>query len=182
MIIRSIFRRYERWNPVHPTTGAFWGVGVGIGCGIGWGPGFGHEVVGYVGAGCGAGFSVGITFLGFGIGLPANYILQLPSSAVKVTTRGAWDVARALGKRGLETDGWAGISSNISEVLQNPYQYAPFSSFKAVNWKENIVDFDCIKSSVASNAKQIADCFQRVGGRFGWSWMDVEFLPGSKNL
>ncbi|XP_042022280.1 uncharacterized protein LOC121769516 isoform X2 [Salvia splendens] len=104
------------------------------------------------------------------------------SSLLVVTTRGAWDVARALGKRGLETDGWAGISSNISEVLQNPYQYAPFSSFKAVNWKENIVDFDCIKSSVASNAKQIADCFQRVGGRFGWSWMDVEFLPGSKNL
>ncbi|XP_042025673.1 cadmium-induced protein AS8-like isoform X1 [Salvia splendens] len=166
MIIRSIFRRYERWNPVHPTSGAFWGVGVGIGCGIGWGPGFGHEVVGYVGAGCGAGFSVGITFLGFGIGLPANYILQLPSSAVKVTTRGACDVARALGKRGLETDAWSGISSNISEVLQNPYQYVPFSSFKAGNWKENFVDFDCMKSSVASNTKQIADCFQRVAGRF----------------
>ncbi|XP_042025676.1 uncharacterized protein LOC121772588 isoform X2 [Salvia splendens] len=88
------------------------------------------------------------------------------SSLLVVTTRGACDVARALGKRGLETDAWSGISSNISEVLQNPYQYVPFSSFKAGNWKENFVDFDCMKSSVASNTKQIADCFQRVAGRF----------------
>ncbi|XP_057766645.1 cadmium-induced protein AS8-like isoform X2 [Salvia miltiorrhiza] len=180
MIIKSIFRRYERWNPVHPTSGAFWGVGVGIGCGIGWGPGFGPEVVGYVGAGCGSGFSVGITFLGFGIGLPANYILQLPASAVKVTTRGAWDVAQAgvvLGKKGLEGDGWGRISSNISEALQNPYQYVPFFSFKAENWKGNIVDFEGMKTSVASNAKQITDCFQRVGGRFS-PWDGA----GSKNL
>ncbi|KAL0407989.1 UNVERIFIED_CONTAM: Cadmium-induced protein AS8 [Sesamum radiatum] len=82
MIIKSIFRRYERWNPVHPTYGAFWGIGVGIGCGVGWGPGFGPEVVGYVGAGCGAGFSVGITLLGFGIGLPANYLLEVPHSGI----------------------------------------------------------------------------------------------------
>lgn len=78
MIIKNMFRRYERWNPVHPTIGSFWGVGVGIGCGIGWGPGFGHEVVGYVGAGCGAGFNVGITFLGVGIGFPSNYLLTGP--------------------------------------------------------------------------------------------------------
>lgn len=78
MIIKGLFRRYERWNPVHPTSGAFWGMGVGMGCGVGWGPGFGPEVVGYVGAGCGVGFSVGFTFLGFGIGLPANYIYNTP--------------------------------------------------------------------------------------------------------
>lgn len=78
MIIKGLFRRYQRWNPVHPTSGAFWGMGVGIGCGVGWGPGFGPDVIGYVGAGCGVGFSVGITFAGFGIGFPANFLLQLP--------------------------------------------------------------------------------------------------------
>ncbi|KAL8482100.1 hypothetical protein ACS0TY_028304 [Phlomoides rotata] len=40
----------------------------------------GPEVIGYVGSGCGVGFSVGITFLGFGIGLPANYLLEVPHS------------------------------------------------------------------------------------------------------
>lgn len=79
MIIKGLFRRYERWNPVHPTYGAFWGMGVGIGCGVGWGPGFGPEVIGYVGAGCGVGFSVGITFAGFGIGLPVNTLMDAPS-------------------------------------------------------------------------------------------------------
>ncbi|KAF4391816.1 hypothetical protein F8388_017411 [Cannabis sativa] len=80
MIIKGLFRRYERWNPVHPTYGAFWGMGVGIGCGVGWGPGFGPDVIGYVGAGCGVGFSVGFTFAGFGIGLPANYLYEVPYS------------------------------------------------------------------------------------------------------
>ncbi|KAM0005806.1 putative cadmium-induced protein AS8 [Helianthus debilis subsp. tardiflorus] len=80
MIIKGLFRRYERWNPVHPTSGAFWGMGIGFGCGIGWGPGFGPEVIGYVGAGCGVGFSVGITLAGFGVGLPANRLLKLPFS------------------------------------------------------------------------------------------------------
>ena len=56
MIIKGVFRRYERWNPVHPTSGAFWGMGIGIGCGVGWGPGFGPEAIGYVGSGCGVGF------------------------------------------------------------------------------------------------------------------------------
>ncbi|XP_055962138.1 cadmium-induced protein AS8 isoform X2 [Mercurialis annua] len=89
MIIKGLFRRYERWNPVHPTLGAFWGMGLGFGCGVGWGPGFGPEVIGYVGAGCGVGFSVGITFAGFGIGLPANYIFQLPYSAIVATSNQA---------------------------------------------------------------------------------------------
>uniref|UniRef100_M1CUY9 Cadmium-induced protein AS8 n=1 Tax=Solanum tuberosum TaxID=4113 RepID=M1CUY9_SOLTU len=78
MIIKGLFRRYERWNPVHPTYGAFWGMGIGIGCGVGWGPGFGPEAIGYVGAGCGVGFSVGFSLLGVGIGLPANYIYTGP--------------------------------------------------------------------------------------------------------
>lgn len=76
MIIKSLFKRYERWNPVHPTAGAFWGIGIGLGCGVGWGPGFGPEVIGYVGAGCGVGFSVGFTLAGFGIGLPANGLIR----------------------------------------------------------------------------------------------------------
>ncbi|PKA48112.1 Cadmium-induced protein AS8 [Apostasia shenzhenica] len=78
MIIKGIFRRYERWNPVHPTLGTFWGMGIGVGCGVGWGPGFGPEVVGYVGAGCGVGFSVGVTLAGVGIGLPINGFVQIP--------------------------------------------------------------------------------------------------------
>ena len=82
MIIKGLFRRYERWNPVHPTSGALWGIGIGIGCGVGWGPGFGPEVIGYVGAGCGVGFSVGITLLGFGLGLPANFIYQGPYKGI----------------------------------------------------------------------------------------------------
>lgn len=81
MIIKGIFRRYERWNPVHPTIGAFWGMGIGIGCGVGWGPGFGPEVIGYVGAGCGVGFSVGFTLAGVGVGLPMNGAFQLPFNA-----------------------------------------------------------------------------------------------------
>lgn len=53
-------------------------MGLGFGCGVGWGPGFGPEVIGYVGAGCGVGFSVGFTITGLGIGLPANYLFQVP--------------------------------------------------------------------------------------------------------
>ena len=80
MIIKGLIRRYERWNPVHPTLGAFWGMGIGMGCGVGWGPGFGPEVIGYVGAGCGIGFCVGFTAAGLGIGLPANVLYHGPYS------------------------------------------------------------------------------------------------------
>ncbi|KAL0911082.1 hypothetical protein M5K25_019194 [Dendrobium thyrsiflorum] len=86
MIIKGIFRRYERWNPVHPTLGSFWGMGIGIGCGVGWGPGFGPEVVGYVGAGCGMGFSVGVTLAGIGIGLPVNGVDQIPQNGISATS------------------------------------------------------------------------------------------------
>ncbi|KMZ68950.1 hypothetical protein ZOSMA_225G00170 [Zostera marina] len=86
MIIKSLFKRYERWNPVHPTAGAFWGIGIGLGCGVGWGPGFGPEVIGYVGAGCGVGFSVGFTLAGFGIGLPANGLIRTTYNAFVIST------------------------------------------------------------------------------------------------
>ncbi|CAI9784661.1 unnamed protein product [Fraxinus pennsylvanica] len=122
MVIKSLFRRYERWNPVHPTYGAFWGVGIGIGCGVGWGPGFGPEVIGYVGAGCGAGVSVGVTLLGVGIGLPANYLLTAPYSAFMITRRGALEVARSRGLLGMINgagDGWDNIGSHISSLRQN---------------------------------------------------------------
>lgn len=84
MIIKGLFRRYQRWNPVHPTVGTFWGMGIGIGCGVGWGPGFGPEVIGYVGAGCGAGFSVGITLVGIGIGLPQDGLTQIAYNGMLV--------------------------------------------------------------------------------------------------
>ena len=74
----SLFRRYKRWNPVHPTYGAFWGVGVGVGCGVGWGPGFGPESVGFVGSGCGVGINMGVTLVGIGIGLPASGLTCVP--------------------------------------------------------------------------------------------------------
>lgn len=96
MIIKGLCGRYERWNPVHPTSGAFWGMGIGVGCGVGWGPGFGPEVIGYVGAGCGVGFSVGITLAGFGIGLPANYVFGVPYKALMATTS-ALEFARSSG-------------------------------------------------------------------------------------
>uniref|UniRef100_A0A0D9WVE2 Cadmium-induced protein AS8 n=1 Tax=Leersia perrieri TaxID=77586 RepID=A0A0D9WVE2_9ORYZ len=76
MIIKGMLGRYERWNPVHPTVGTFWGIGLGLGCGVGWGPGFGPEVIGYVGAGCGVGFSVGVTLAGVGVGLPQHGIIR----------------------------------------------------------------------------------------------------------
>ncbi|CAK9229678.1 unnamed protein product [Sphagnum troendelagicum] len=82
MTVVNLFRRYKRWNPVHPTYGAFWGVGMGLGCGVGWGPGFGPEVVGYVGSGCGLGLSIGVTFLGIGIGLPASGLTCIPCDLV----------------------------------------------------------------------------------------------------
>nr|VDD39963.1 unnamed protein product [Brassica oleracea] len=119
MIIKGIFRRYEKWNPVHPTYGAFWGMGIGIGCGVGWGPGFGPEVIGYVGAGCGVGFSVGITLAGLGIGLPTNLLLAAPYNTVEATRKGAFK----LFGNSLSIDGWSdvmpqfvGLQRQVSEM------------------------------------------------------------------
>lgn len=113
MIIKGLFRRYQKWNPVHPTTGAFWGMGIGVGCGIGWGPGFGPEVIGYVGAGCGVGFSVGITLAGVGVGLPANRLLKVPFSAFMATRSGAMDFARSNGLVGARAINGRVYVSNI---------------------------------------------------------------------
>ncbi|KAH7284036.1 hypothetical protein KP509_34G036900 [Ceratopteris richardii] len=84
----------ERWNRVLPTYGVFWGLGIGLGCGVGWGPGFGLETVGLVGGGCGLGFSVGLTFIGFGIGLPANGLTCLPHNALTCITNETFNLAR----------------------------------------------------------------------------------------
>lgn len=168
MIIKSLFRRYERWNPVHPTYGAFWGVGIGIGCGVGWGPGFGHEAIGHVGSGCGAGFSVGITLLGVGIGLPANSLFTVPYSAFLVTRRGALEVARFSGLLGMTygaEDGWSNIGSHISSMRRTTR--TSFSSFN-----EKCPD---MKAALISPAKPIKDYLERV------SWCFFHSDRGSKN-
>ncbi|XP_010535864.1 PREDICTED: cadmium-induced protein AS8 isoform X2 [Tarenaya hassleriana] len=120
MIIKGIFRRYERWNPVHPTHGAFWGMGIGIGCGVGWGPGFGPEVIGYVGAGCGVGFSVGITLAGVGIGLPANFLFALPYNTVEATRKGAIEMFGGSSNspflKNLSTDGWTDVHPQVAAL------------------------------------------------------------------
>ncbi|KAH6820464.1 hypothetical protein C2S53_002622 [Perilla frutescens var. hirtella] len=160
MIIKNLFRRYERWNPVHPTIGAFWGFGVGIGCGIGWGPGFGPEVVGYVGAGCGAGFNVGFTLLGAGIGFPANYLLAIPHSAFLVARKGSLDGHLTGNRSIIEDDGWGANGSYISGTQQS--RGASFSGFKIDNLKVNIGDMPDMRSMLVAHAKHITDCLHRV--------------------
>lgn len=127
MIIKGIFRRYERWNPVHPTLGSFWGMGIGIGCGVGWGPGFGPEVIGYVGAGCGVGFSVGVTLAGIGIGLPVNGALQLRHSDC-ITTGSTLEVARsnAFSKMNYVAIGFMkNIFAGLSRLKNNGWLFQP---------------------------------------------------------
>ncbi|KAI4367955.1 hypothetical protein MLD38_016576 [Melastoma candidum] len=116
MIIKGFLRRYERWNPVHPTVGAFWGMGLGLGCGVGWGPGFGPEVIGYVGAGCGVGFSVGFTFAGLGVGLPANYLFRLSHSVI-VDARRTAGPPGVVPRQNFGASGW-NIMPHVS-VLQS---------------------------------------------------------------
>ncbi|XP_011092612.1 cadmium-induced protein AS8-like isoform X2 [Sesamum indicum] len=166
MIIKSLFRRYERWNPVHPTYGTFWGIGAGIGCGIGWGPGFGPEVIGYVGAGCGAGFHVGITLLGVGIGLPANYLPTLSHSAFMVTRRGAIDDAQAgsvLESRSSAGNCWGDTGSHISDMKQR--EFVSFPGFK-LDGLTQIRDFPDVKNMMVSHAKHISGCLESVSRRF----------------
>ncbi|XP_073051400.1 cadmium-induced protein AS8-like [Primulina eburnea] len=165
MIIKSIFRRYERWNPVHPTYGAFWGAGIGIGCGVGWGPGFGPEVIGYVGSGCGVGFSVGFTLLGFGIGLPTNYIFTVPRNAFMVTRRGALEAARARGllaNRTSEEVSWDASRSCIFDVQRNLLEFK--------NPLENGMNLSDMRTMLISNTKPVTDCLQRFGGNLFPLW------------
>uniref|UniRef100_A0A7N1A5G8 Cadmium-induced protein AS8 n=1 Tax=Kalanchoe fedtschenkoi TaxID=63787 RepID=A0A7N1A5G8_KALFE len=135
MIIKGIFRRYQRWNPVHPTSGAFWGMGIGLGCGVGWGPGFGPEAIGFVGAGCGIGFSVGITLVGFGVGLPATSLMGAPYNALVAMQNGLVELARLSGcsQRKLTENGPNGLAASFSAlqrevcgVLTNIYNQESF--------------------------------------------------------
>nr|PNR34034.1 hypothetical protein PHYPA_023850 [Physcomitrium patens] len=96
MAVGGLIQGYKRWNPVHPTYGAFWGVGVGLGCGVGWGPGFGHEVVGFVGSGCGVGLSMGVTLVGVGVGLPASGLACVPCNVVTGAGQGVRQMTRVI--------------------------------------------------------------------------------------
>uniref|UniRef100_A0A803R4E8 Cadmium-induced protein AS8 n=1 Tax=Cannabis sativa TaxID=3483 RepID=A0A803R4E8_CANSA len=156
MIIKGLFRRYERWNPVHPTYGAFWGMGVGIGCGVGWGPGFGPDVIGYVGAGCGVGFSVGFTFAGFGIGLPANYLYEVPYSAFVTTRNGAVEMARSSGFQVPKSVGRDRQTIFVPDVSNLQREVSEkLSSFKQkVLLDERLNSFD-IKSLLLAPSKSI---------------------------
>ncbi|KAG8634054.1 cadmium-induced protein AS8 isoform X1 [Manihot esculenta] len=157
MIIKGLFRRYERWNPVHPTFGSFWGMGLGIGCGVGWGPGFGPEVIGYVGAGCGVGFSVGITLAGFGIGLPANYIFQVPYNAIVATRRRALTFFQSgglLSGKDVSGDEWNSFAPDIS-VFQREASRRLFAFNKNIFLDKGIDLFD-MKSKLSVHARSFS--------------------------
>ncbi|KAG6555364.1 hypothetical protein Mapa_002590 [Marchantia paleacea] len=141
MTVEGLFRGYKRWSPVHPTFGAFWGMGIGLGCGVGWGPGFGRNVVGYVGAGCGLGFSVGITLIGVGVGLPAvSGITCLPYNLLMFTANEARRVTSShvipVLKCSLERT-WTALvvrSSSIESGVQDRYHHLFLSKgMEAIN-------------------------------------------------
>lgn len=152
MIIKGLFRRYKRWNPVHPTYGAFWGMGVGIGCGVGWGPGFGPEVIGYVGAGCGIGFSVGITLAGFGIGLPASNLAYVPKALI-ATRSNTWDI---------QSQFWS-----LQQKANDSFSY-----FKDLDMlKKGIEKFD-VENAISSHRESISESFKLLKKNFSESCKD----------
>ncbi|XP_027182696.1 cadmium-induced protein AS8 [Coffea eugenioides] len=167
MIIKGLFRRYQRWNPVHPTLGAFWGMGLGIGCGVGWGPGFGPEVIGYVGAGCGAGFCVGITLAGIGIGLPANYVYTLPYNALVAARTGALGIAESNSVRSMKNvagDGWSNLRGTIPGLQQKGSQMLP--GFGIRNPLENMLDISNVKNAIFSSSTPMMNELQRIRSHF----------------
>ncbi|CAK9179394.1 unnamed protein product [Ilex paraguariensis] len=167
MIIKGLLRRYKRWNPVHPTSGAFWGIGIGVGCGVGWGPGFGPEAIGYVGAGCGIGISVGITLVGFGIGLPANGLFEAPYNAFMATGTAVVEFARSNGLLSMGNvagDGWRNIGPHISGLKRNAS--GKFPIFKYKNPLDKGVNFSEMKSTMYSGSKSILDHLGRISDRF----------------
>lgn len=119
---------------MHPTLGAFWGMGVGIGCGVGWGPGFGPEVIGYVGAGCGVGFSVGVTLAGIGIGLPVNGVVQIQHDAC-ISSNGTLEFARS-----------NALSTMNSAVIGFKLSFAPYMTFLM---KETFGSFSSLKNKAS---------------------------------
>ncbi|GLT91309.1 hypothetical protein SLE2022_092020 [Rubroshorea leprosula] len=163
MIIKGLFRRYRRWNPVHPTYGAFWGMGIGVGCGVGWGPGFGPEVIGYVGAGCGVGFSVGITLVGFGIGLPANCLFEVPYMAIMATRTGALDLLRLSSKNAVG-GGWNSIEPYVSGMQREASRRLP--GFNPRELLDKRVDLFDLKTTLSIPTKAIQEGFGRFNGRF----------------
>lgn len=176
MIIKGLFRRYERWNPVHPTSGAFWGMGVGIGCGVGWGPGFGPEVIGYVGAGCGIGFSVGITLAGFGIGLPANFLIETPYKALIATRTHAREFVQSsnlLSLRSKAGDEW---SNNIPPQIWSFQQKAneSFSYLKDIDLLKKRMELFDLKSSIFSHTKFVSESLRSFKSQFSDSGKDIK--------
>ncbi|KAK8961715.1 Cadmium-induced protein AS8 [Platanthera guangdongensis] len=173
MIIKGIFRRYERWNPVHPTLGAFWGMGIGVGCGVGWGPGFGPEVIGYVGAGCGVGFSVGVTFAGIGIGLPVNGALQLrhsePFHAPACISRGnTLEVARsnALSMMSSVAVGFKLLLAPYTTLLMKN-TFVDISRIKKIGWLFQPVEVNKFNKAISGHLKSTADFFHGFRDQ-GW--------------
>ncbi|XP_072987707.1 cadmium-induced protein AS8 isoform X2 [Typha latifolia] len=158
MIIKGLFRRYERWNPVHPTLGTFWGMGIGVGCGVGWGPGFGPEVIGYVGAGCGIGFSVGFTLAGVGIGLPQNVLLQIPHNA-SATSNAPLESARTYAFTIMKN-----VAGDTFNFLMPYISFARKATIrKFSNFKENVqiaerVNFRNLNKTVSGRIQSTVEC------------------------
>ncbi|GAB4834812.1 hypothetical protein Ancab_033080 [Ancistrocladus abbreviatus] len=174
MIIKGLFRRYERWNPVHPTYGAFWGMGVGIGCGVGWGPGFGPEVIGYVGAGCGIGFSVGVTLAGVGIGLPSKIIIQAPYNAFLATRSIASELVRSSGPnsmRNVAGDGW---NNNIAAAISRSQREANdrFSNLILRGPLRKGIDIAKVGSIISSHSMPVVEGLRTIGSQFSNSDKD----------
>ncbi|KAH0454871.1 hypothetical protein IEQ34_016795 [Dendrobium chrysotoxum] len=166
MIIKGIFRRYERWNPVHPTLGSFWGMGIGIGCGVGWGPGFGPEVVGYVGAGCGMGFSVGVTLAGIGIGLPVNGVDQIPHNGF-ITSSGTLELARsnALWMMSSVTVGLRHFAPYMSFLMKET-----FGRLSSLKYKASLlqpIELNKLNRTISSHVKSTVESFQDFRDQ-GW--------------
>lgn len=168
MIIKGLSRRYERWNPVHPTNGAFWGMGIGIGCGVGWGPGFGPEVIGYVGAGCGVGFSVGFTLAGVGIGLPSNGLLKVPYNAMMATRTCASHVLRSSAgifpAKNALGDGWNSIANCISGLQKETT--GRLSRLIPIHYLDERVGVFDFKTALSVHTRAIQEGFGRFRSHF----------------
>ncbi|KAJ4746295.1 Cadmium-induced protein AS8 [Rhynchospora pubera] len=161
MIIKGLFRRYERWNPVHPTLGTFWGMGIGVGCGVGWGPGFGPEVIGYVGAGCGVGFSVGITFIGIGVGLPQNGLVKTSQRAVaasNIVLESAKALAIAM-LNGMLWDSMNFLSPQINSLSKQSCQNLSKLRVNAIEATKR-VDFTNLNKALSGSMQSSLECLK----------------------